>query len=517
MAQSLTKIQSKIEEVSSILLSTLDESLFFSLLDKNLRSFIDCDHSHINLVLDDGQVKLVSVDGEICKEEREHSAGVAGHVVRTKRPYFSNSIDRDPIFASDKNSNAQKELIIPISHDGIVLATAHFRICKLEKDFSRDDISSLNEILSMIKQPIANMKMYLSAKHLNESLLKRIEEKEIELKKKSSVVEIADTFKIQEKEIIGKSAAMKELLRVADKVASCSMTTLITGEKGVGKEMIARRIHCRGDRKEKAFVTVDCSILDELSLEKELFGFEGGDFKNIQIKKGALELAHEGTLFINNVEKLTIHLQNKLKQFISEGGVACHVNGQFPFKANVRIIVASSSDLKSLSEEKKFSEDFYSILSIMTLKVPSLKERKEDIETLANYFLNKGKSSDEQKSLSPGVVKSLEEYSWGGNVRELQNIVERAYILSDGRIVEKSHISEHIFVISSEVEEDCLEQENEVVFGDMTLTELEKRHICATLDRLSGNKTKTAKTLGITVKTLYNKLHSYGMIDAKEA
>tara|TARA_R110002072_G_scaffold1989_2_gene16282 strand:- start:7663 stop:9216 length:1554 start_codon:yes stop_codon:yes gene_type:complete len=516
MSQALSKNEAKIEKLMSILLTTLDERLFFSSLDKFLRSEINCDHSKVYIVRDDSSAILVSENGKKSKKsivlERGH--GPAGHVIKTRRPYFSNTAQRDPLFADQKGDGINGELIMPISHEGIVIATAHFQVSESEIEFSMEEIKKLSAVLEQIKKPLANMKMYLSAKHLNESLMKKIELKEKELANKGEGHSFSDSYLIEEKEIIGKSESMKEVLRVADKLSQIDVSFFVEGEKGVGKEMVARRIHCRSERGNRPFMSVDCSSLDEMSLEKELFGHEIVDFNGVHVKNGVFEISNGGTVFLSNIEKLTIHLQSKICSMINEKA-AYRVGAQKPFKSDVKIVAASNAELSEKVKEGHFREDLFFILNTMSIRVPSLRDRTEDIETLATHFLNSSRSQDEQKSLSPGVISALQTYNWPGNVRELQNIIERAYILSDGRIVEKNHISEHVVEFKADAS-DSEDKEEKVVYGELTLDELEKRHICNTLEKLGGNKTKTAKTLGITVKTLYNKLHSYGMIHAKE-
>lgn len=515
MMDSVTKNLTKIQEVSSILLSSLDESLFFPVLGKLLHDHVGVDTTLVYIVQENGSVKTIAKNGKLLKKGKvlEKGIGPAGHVIRTRKPYFSNNTDRDPLFAAAKEEGVRAELAIPVSHEGIVIGTIHFQCVESEKEFTRDDISEVLEILNELRQPLANMKMYMAAKHLNESLLRQIEVKEKEIQKRDSGVAIGDSFKIEEKEIVGKSDSMKTLIHLGDKVAQADVNSLLIGERGVGKEMIARRIHCRSVRGKNAFISIDCSALDELALEREIFGEEGGSFKDSKVKNGLLELANGGTLFLNNVDRLTLHLQSKIHNFLNEK-MAFRVGGHMPYRANVRLIVASTKDLNELAEEGAFREDLLFAVNTMILKVPSLRERQDDIETLATHFLNLHKKQEEQKSLSPGVIKALRDYNWPGNVRELQNVIERAYILSDGMIVERDHLADS--VTECQIEEEKLE-EDVIHFSEMTLDELEKRHICMTLEHLGGNKTKTAKMLGITVKTLYNKLHSYGMIGSQDA
>ena len=513
--ESVAKNLTKIQEISSILLSSLDESVFFPLLGKLLHDQVGVDKTTVFLVQENGSVKLISKNGKLLKKgiALEKGVGPAGHVIRTRKPYFCNNTERDPLFADANNEGIRAELALPISHEGIVIATIHFQCIESDKEFTRDNITEVLEILNELRQPLANMKMYLAAKHLNESLLRQIEVKEKEIQKRDSGGSIGENFRIEEKEIVGKSDSMKRLIHLADKIAEADVNALLIGERGVGKEMVARRVHCRSIRKDHAFISIDCSALDELALEKEIFGEEGGSFKEMKVRNGLLELANGGTLFLNNVDRLTLHLQSKIHNFLSEK-MAFRVGGHMPYRSNVRLVVASTHDLDEKVTEGSFREDLLFAINTMILKVPSLRERQDDIETLATHFLNLHKKTEEQKSLSPGVVNSLRDYFWPGNVRELQNVIERAYILSDGMIIERDHLADS--VTEAQILEE-VEDENVIHFSEMTLDELEKRHICMTLEHLGGNKTKTAKMLGITVKTLYNKLHSYNMIRNQDA
>jgi DNA-binding NtrC family response regulator len=301
---------------------------------------------------------------------------------------------------------------------------------------------------------------------------------------------------------------MKDLLALVDRICDKDINAFLLGEAATGKEMIGRRIHCRSHRRDRAFVTIDCSTMNEVQQDREIFGTEN--------HMGMLEVANFGTLFINSIEKMSPSVQNKLMQYLtSKMGIKAESTGFF--KSDVRMISASAKDLMDLVKENKFREDLYFALSTVVLKAPALRDRKEDIELMANYFLNQNKAKEAQKSFSTSAVKALSEFNWSGNVRELQNVVERAFILSEGSIIEKLHLDQDI----QNAEEAKVVVAPVVVkavdFQHITLGELEKSHIMGTLENLGGNKTKTAKVLGITVKTLYNKLHSYGVEFDKEA
>ncbi|MBL6989122.1 MAG: sigma-54-dependent Fis family transcriptional regulator [Bacteriovoracaceae bacterium] len=508
------KVSTEIQALSSTLLSTLDESEFFSEMSKFFYNNNDVEQVRIYRAIDETSVELIAenetaaLGGEVLKK----GEGLAGYVIRTKRSYFSNNAERDPLFAGN-NNNVKAELCVPIAHEGVILATLHLQSTSGKREFSRNDMISIQSIIDQLGRPIANMKMYLQAKALNETLLKKIEKKDKELEDKEKGLQLADSLKVCEQEIVGKSKSVETLRTLADKLSLTDVNVLIQGEIGSGREMTARRIHCRSERSGRPFVAIDCSSYQESQLEIELFGQETGGFSNSASQGliGILEKANGGTLYINSICSLSTTLQAKLLHFIKEE-IAFRVGGQVPFRSDVRVITSTDKDLNGEVVANNFREDLFYALSTMTIDVPALRERTDDIELLATYFLNSTKTLEGHKSFAPGVIKVLTEYFWPGNVRELKNIVERAYILADGKIVEECHLPEK--VINCEVmREEEKQQEDVSKFSEITLNELERKHICLTLEHLGGNKTKAAKALGITVKTLYNKLHNYGMIE----
>lgn len=516
MTELVKKISSEINTLSSTLLETLDESIFFIELSNFFSKYIHADEVQVFSVFEDLTTKLIVKNGQKVENGTvlKKGEGLTGHVVRTKKSYFSNNIHRDPIFCDSKDNDMKAELCIPVAHEGIVLAAIHFKRKEGSEDFSLKDITFALSIMSAIKKPVANIKMFLAAKNLNEVLLKKIEQKEKELEEKKLGLNMTENYKIHEREIVGKSELLTQIVKLADKMACNDVNFLIQGEAGSGKELLARRIHCRSSRANKAMIVMDCASYTEAQLETEIFGKESGDFSECRtIKRGVLESANGGTLLLGNVDALTPSLQTKVFHFMEEK-MAFRVNGQVPYRALVRIVATTEKNLMELVEEGHFRKDLFYSLNTMVINIPPLRERKEDVEFLANYFLNNSRSIDEQKSFSPGVIKALKEYSWPGNVRELQSVVERAYILSDGIIIEKNHLPSNVLTGDEMV---LVAEENQDSFKEMTLDELERKHICLTLEHLGGNKTKTAKTLGITVKTLYNKLHNYGMLEEKQA
>jgi len=501
--QVLNKNLPDVQSLVSVLLSTLDESLFFIELMKQLADEVKADTTRIYLANETGALKLLIEDLTLTKNvSYEKNEGLAAYVLRTKKPYFSNNITRDPIFAKESNKAIKAELAVPVSVDGVVLATIHFQSTS-EKEFSVNDMTKVIAVLNEIKKPLANMKMFLAAKQLNEVLLRKIENKESEVSHSKQDISLIESYKISDRELIGKSEAMKGLISIASKLAHGDMNYVIAGEAGSGKELFARKIHSKSSRKDKAFIAIDCSSFDESQLEVEVFGLENG-------KMGFLEIANGGTILFKKIASLSMNLQAKLAAFLKDGR-AFRVQGQMAYKSQVRVVASESKNLREEVDACRFRSDLYYALNAMTLEVLPLRDHKDDIEALAAYFMN-----GREKTLSPSAIKVLKECAWKGNVRELKSVVERACILADGMVIEVEHLAESVMT-KSEKGAAVAPQEEVQQFVQMTLDELEKRHICKTLDYLGGNKTRAAKTLGITVKTLYNKLHNYGLIDERDS
>ncbi|EQC50682.1 GAF domain-containing protein, partial [Bacteriovorax sp. DB6_IX] len=233
MTKMVAKELTKIDTLSSKLLATLDESIFFAELTKYFSNIIACDEIVLNLVHEDNSCRLVAKNGKAIKnaDRKSKGLGAAGHVIKTKRAYFSNSVSRDPIFASSEENGIQSELCVPVSLDGVIIGTIHFKVNEgnEERKFERNDINTVLEVLELIKTPLANIKMYLSAKFLNESLQRKIEEKESELTKKAGGLDLVDSYRIEEKQIVGNSQVMKDLLATVDRVSATDVNVLVNG------------------------------------------------------------------------------------------------------------------------------------------------------------------------------------------------------------------------------------------------------------------------------------------------
>lgn len=303
--------------------------------------------------------------------------------------------------------------------------------------------------------------------------------------------------------IIGESTPLKQLLAMVDRIAPTQVTVLIQGESGTGKELIARRLHDMSDRKNNPYVTINCSALNENLLKSELFGHEKGAFTDAHaLKIGLVETAHGGTLFLDEIGEMGKEIQAKLLRFLQEGEFY-RVGGKKPLKVNVRIISATNKDLEQEVQKGHFREDLFYRLNTIILRVSPLRKRIEDIDQLVDHFLKLDFGGVKTKKITPEALSLLKQHDWPGNIRELQNSVERLKILSDGDEITENDIITHI-KFSPKTKKELFDSHSLVA-----LEELEKIHILKTLSYYQGNKSKTASTLGITIKTLYNKLSRY--------
>ena len=299
--------------------------------------------------------------------------------------------------------------------------------------------------------------------------------------------------------------AMLEVIKMAEKIAPSRSSVLIQGESGTGKEVIARYIHKRSDRRSGLFIAVNCAALPETLLESELFGHERGAFTGaVTRKKGKFELADGGTLLLDEISEMAGSIQAKLLRVLQEREID-RVGGQFSIPVDVRVIATTNRDLESETKKGNFRLDLFYRLNVVPIKIPPLKDRPDDIVPLADFFLEKHCSLNgtAAKRLSPEAGDFLKQRSWPGNVRELENLMERSTLLIDS---EKIHARD-LQLISRAEENPAFQIQAEGQI--LPLKELEKKAILKALNARNGNRTHAAKVLGISVRTLRNKLHEY--------
>jgi len=336
------------------------------------------------------------------------------------------------------------------------------------KPFDPDDLSHL----------IRNAAMQASLKAENETLKQRI----------TSLSDVED--------IIGESQAVKRMLNDVESIAQSNSSVIITGESGTGKELIARAIHSNSSRKYFPMISVHCGALSESLLESELFGHERGAFTGASFtRKGRFEMADGGTIFLDEIATISPKMQVELLRVL-ESKTFVRVGGNKEMTSDFRVICATNKDLEAMVKSGTFREDLYYRLNVLNIRVPPLRDRKEDIPQLVNYFIEKycKSMSRDLLSIEPAALQHLSEFDYPGNVRELENMVERAIVIGNGREIRLKDLPLGRDVVNDSVE---------------SLVELERNHVKKILDKYEWNISRSAKALNVDRATLYNKMKRY--------
>ncbi len=319
--------------------------------------------------------------------------------------------------------------------------------------------------------------------------------------------------------IIGQSSEIKQIIQLSKKIADTEATTiLLLGESGTGKDLFAKAIHNSSSRKDKPFVTINCSSLPETLLESELFGHEQGAFTDAKkLKKGFFEIAEGGTVFLDEIGEINLATQLKLLGVL-ENRTVRRLGGSKDIPVEIRIIAATNKDLKKTVEEKLFREDLYYRLKVFQITIPPLRAHKADIIPLAGYFISHFNPQFRKniRSISPPAQEMLIKYNWPGNIRELRNVMERAVILETDTILKSESLpGEIIYVQDEPIKKNGLQEkpgsisENEALTENASLYEMEKQTIIHALKKTNNNQTKASKFLGITRDTLRYKIKKY--------
>ena len=316
--------------------------------------------------------------------------------------------------------------------------------------------------------------------------------------------ELITKYKLEN--IVGRSPQMLQVYKTIARVAESRSTVLITGESGTGKELIARAIHFNSPRSPRPFVAVDCSSLAESLLESELFGHVRGAFTGaVTTKKGLFEEADRGTCFLDEISNISLAIQAKLLRVLQEHEIK-RVGGTETIKIDVRMVAATNQNLEELVAEKRFREDLFYRLNVVSIHLPSLRERPEDIPLLADHFLNKYATQNNKPvcRISPDAMDVLTRYRWPGNVRELENVIERAATLSNTNLIIPADLPRRLQV---ELSQNAISS----LPSSLPLSELEKLYIQKVLEETGGNKKKAADILGIDRRTLYRMATRLGL------
>ncbi|MFP3869596.1 MAG: sigma 54-interacting transcriptional regulator [Syntrophobacteria bacterium] len=421
----------------------------------------------------------------VCVHDHSQTASAGDELVATIKdlgePRLLSGEERQRIFLSTPEPETEKVLILPIfKKDEPTVGAA---LVSLPPDEPDDELRLVTFLLSQAAGAI-----------------RRAVLQEEELRALRQIVEVREQFG----DLIGRHEKMEETYKLVANVADSDATVLIQGESGTGKEVIARRIHELSSRREGPFVVINCAAYPQTLLESELFGHEKGAFTGATYaRKGSFELAHGGTIFLDEVGEIPTEAQVKLLRVLQFMEFQ-RLGSETPMKVDVRVLAATSKNLRQEIEQDNFREDLYYRLHVIPITVPPLRERMSDLPLLAAHFLGKFSKRSDKKVLDidPRAMNILMNYYWPGNIRELENVMEHACILAKGESVHVSELPAYLQETAKGAKE-----------NRQSLEEVEKRHLLKILKQCQGNKNQAARRLQISRSTLYRKLEHYGLLE----
>lgn len=489
------------EGIKKVLSETLDEGAFFGSFIGFLEDYLRKEDFGVSFQEtlffrknDDESYRLIQKNGEMRSSIK--SVGPIGIVYKNKTPYISGNCSQDPLFRAF-DEKCRKALIYPVIVDGEILGILYLRTMEENnKNFDYENLTSIGKFINSVEGALKNMQMYLSVKLMNEQLLRKIGKWDNQNAPELKVIKrYLSTIETATEEIaVGKSELFKETLDLVDRKSYTSGLILLQGAAGIGKTLMAKRI-ARQHRSSLTVIEIDKIIENTDALE--IFDLIFDELSEIKSSK---------VLLIKGISKISQDRIEEAGSFLKKMGS----------QGNFTPII--------LHHESKHVEDYISKTNPDVIKLPELSERKEDIGVIARHFVSE---KDGRKHISDQAIKALENYKWPKNIEELKEYMDCSYLMAFSKTIDTQHIPEIIKVkdpegfnagSNLEGEVNTTHYSNFASFehgqineADLTLASLEKRHIFLTLDMLKGNKTRAAKALGITVKTLYNKLHLYGI------
>jgi Nif-specific regulatory protein len=500
MMQSLkreNRILSALLEISKVLSSSFDIEKNLSRTMRVIAEFLEMERGSVFL-LDrySKQLKIVAAHGltkeQIDKGKYKIGEGIVGRVIEKGSPLVIPNVGAEPLFLNKTGSRIKKTgisfLCVPIAFKGesigVLSADRIFKDKTIKID---EDIRVLEIIASIIAQYVILWKHFKDSEQERENL-------KLELKGKYSLPNI-----------IGMSDKMQEVFEAVYRVADSKATVILYGESGTGKELIAKSIHYMSPRVKEPFVKFNCASIPEGLLESELFGHEKGSFTGaITARKGRFELAHGGTILLDEVGDLPLNLQPKILRVLQEREFE-RVGGEKTIKVDVRLIAATSRNLEELVSKGRFREDLFYRLNVVPISMPPLRERKEDIPLLLEFFLRKFNEENKKDiALSPDALRILVDYSWPGNVRELENTMERLVVMSGSDTIKSVDLP---ISLKLPPPEDILQRES----LQAGIEDIEKSSILDALEKAGWVQAKAARLLGLTPRQIGYKMKKYGM------
>jgi len=491
-------------EISKLLGSSLNLRANLRSVMRVLSEYLDMKRGTVALK-SNNELSVIAAHGmseeEIKKGRYKLGEGIIGRVAKLGAPIVIPNIGDEPLFLNKTGARKtiKKEniafLCVPIKLKNETLGVMSVdRLFGSERISFEEDIRLLKIIASLIAQSV---KLHQEVEKEREAFLEEKENLKNQLKGR---------YKIEN--IIGQSDRMQEVFEAVHRVAPSKANVLLRGESGTGKELAAKAIHYMSLRAKGPFIKFNCASIPEGLLESELFGHEKGAFTGaMAMRKGRFELADKGTIFLDEIGDLPLSLQPKILRVLQEKEFE-RVGGEKTIKVDIRLIAATSRNLEELVSKGKFREDLYYRLNVVPVFLPSLREKKEDIALLAEYFLKKyNKENNKSATIKSDVLDVFMDYDWPGNVRELENIIERLVVMSAGKIITKSDLP--LTIKDQSIKSKYGIQSKDAL--PLTIEEIEKARISDALKNNNWNQSKAAKALGITPRQIGYKIQKYNL------
>ncbi|MBU1249054.1 MAG: nif-specific transcriptional activator NifA [Proteobacteria bacterium] len=452
----------------------------------------------------------ISASYGLSREEKSRGVyamdeGVTGRIFQTAEPFYVPDITKEPLFLDKTGSRSVERGRVSFIGVPIMLHGAPIGVLNVDRLFGdevsfEEDVDFLSVVATLMAQFI--------------SLSEKVKEREEELRRENVSLKYQISKHRSGPYIVGRSLAMQDVERQMERVAPTRATVLLLGESGVGKTLIAKIIHELSDRKSFPFVKVNCAAIPENLLESELFGYEKGAFTGASgTKPGRFEEADKGTIFLDEIGELSLSIQAKLLRVLQEREFE-RLGSNRTRQVNVRIVTATNKDLEHMAEVGQFRSDLYYRLSVFPIRVPSVRERKEDIPGLLSHFLNKmANEYGRQLYFSPESMDALGRYNWPGNVREMENLIERLVIMAEDDRVEEKHIRIHL---SREgLQEACVPKmaapSQATLEHSYSLAEVEQNELVAALARHGWVQYKAAQDLELTPRQMGYRVRKFGL------
>jgi len=494
-------------EISKVLASSLDLKTTTHQLMEILSQVLGMRRGTLTLLNQErGELAIEVAHGltpeEIARGRYKIGEGITGKVMETGEPIIVPDVGKEPLFLNRTHARGDitkqniSFICVPVKVKGETIGVLSVDRLFPDKNISFDeDVRVLTVVASMIGQAVMLSRMVAQEKQ-------KLIDENIYLKQ-----ELKTKYRLAN--IVGNSEKMGEIFEIVEKVAPTKATVLLRGESGTGKELIARAIHYNSPRASKPFVKVNCAALPETLLESELFGHEKGSFTGaIETKKGRFEIANGGTLFLDEIGDLSLSTQIKLLRVLQEKQFE-RIGGIKTYTVDLRIIAATHKDLEKAIREGSFREDLYYRLNVVPIFIPPLRERKEDVPLLVEHFLKLfNRENGKNVRFSSDVTEILQDYSWPGNIRELENFIERVVVMAKKEVVSSTDLPGLLPSLS------LSPQDPEKLRGDGfslpdTIEALEKKHIQEVMRECGGIQSRATKLLGITPRQLGYRIRKY--------